>query len=180
MQGNPTRYTLIAIVLHWLIALLIALMFALGWYMTDLPEGPDRSWYFALHKSIGLSIFALVVVRLAWRVRHPPPPLPAHFARWRAATAHATHRLLYLLMFFQPISGYLSSSFSGYKTRFFGVPLPHWGWRDEALNELLSGIHEASSVLLITLILLHFTGALAHLFKPGDRTFGRMLPGNGK
>lgn len=177
MESNrPGRYTLTAIALHWLIALLVFGLFALGWYMVDLPRGPDRSSSFALHKSIGLSVFALALVRIIWRYFHRPPPYPAPTPAWRITVARSAHLLFYVLLFLQPISGYLSSSFSGYKTRVFGLALPHWGWRDPPLNELFTEIHVMSSVLFLILICMHVAGALSHLFDPNDGVFRRILP----
>ena len=161
--------------------ILIFIMFGLGWYMVDLPKGSDeRSWFFALHKSIGLTLALLVVFRTAWRLSHKSPDLPATIEVWKQKIAYVTHNLLYLLMFLQPVSGYISSSFSGYKTRFWGYPLPHWGWKDQALNELFTEIHEISSILLLVLIILHILGAVSHIAHSEQAIIYRMLPGKGK
>lgn len=170
------RYTSPAILLHWAIAALIFFQLGLGWYMNELPKGPDRSAFFALHKSVGLGIFLLAAVRLAWRATHSPPPLPATLPPWQRALASMNHRLLYALIFFQPVSGYLSSSFSGYTTSFFGLPLPHWGWKEPYWNELFSDLHEASAITLAVLVGIHALGAMSHAMKPGDPLFRRMLP----
>ncbi len=170
------RYALPAIFLHWLMAVLILAMFGIGWYMVDLPKGPDRHFYFSLHKSLGLTVAALALLRLLWRIGHPPPPLPEQVQQWKRTAAGATHVLLYIFMFLQPISGYLSTSFSGYKTKWWGIPLPHWGWKDPPLNELFTDIHVASSVFLIALILLHVSAALVHLLVERDGVFQRMWP----
>jgi len=177
MSSAPNdRYSFPAIVLHWLIALLILTQFGLGWYMVDLPKGPDRHFFFSLHKSIGLTVAALALLRLLWRMIHLPPPLPAHVPQWKRTAAGATHALLYIFMFLQPVSGYISSSFSGYKTRWFGIPLPQWGWKDPPLNELFTDVHVASSIILLSLIVLHITAALTHLLVEHDGVFQRMLP----
>lgn len=170
------RYSLVAIGLHWLIAALIFTLFGLGWYMGALPDGPERSWYIALHKSIGLTVFGLVVVRLIWRLTHRPPSLPRSVPPWERKAAVLNHYVLYAVMFIQPISGYLSSSFSGYKTRYFGIPLPHWGWKDETLNTFFNAIHIVDSYLLLTLVAIHMAAALRHLLVLRDRVFQRMLP----
>ncbi|MGH8563195.1 MAG: cytochrome b [Gammaproteobacteria bacterium] len=85
----PQEHTSFAVLMHWAVAVLVFLQLGLGWYMAGLPKGPDRSAYFALHKSIGLTIFSLAVLRLVWRATHPPPPLPASLpggkTSWRAA-----------------------------------------------------------------------------------------------
>jgi cytochrome b561 len=170
------RYTYTAIFLHWATAALVLSLFALGWYMVDLPRGPDRSFSFALHKSIGLTVFMLGLVRVVWRIRHRPPFYPSEMGGLRIALARAVHHMFYILLVLQPVSGYLSSSFSGYKTRFFGIALPHWGWRDSPLNELFTEIHVMCSLALAILIVAHILGALAHLTNHGDHVFRRMSP----
>lgn len=171
------RYDAVSMLLHWAMVVLILVLFGLGWYMVELPDGsPERTRFFALHKSIGLTTALVAVLRIAWRLRHPAPPLPGSVPAWQAALARVTHVLLYLLMVVQPLSGYLSSSFSGYKTRFWGVPLPHWGWHDPVVNQLFTDIHVASSVALLCLIALHVAGALVHALTPGQNVLWRMLP----
>ncbi len=170
------RYTLPAILFHWLIAALIILQLALGWYMEDLPKGALKSDTFALHKSVGITVFLLALMRLRWRLAHPPPPLPPSLAPWQRGLARGTHISLYVLMFLQPLSGYLSSSFSGYQTRWFGLPLPHWGWKEPVLNEILSEVHELSAIALVTLVIVHSAAALRHALTPADTILRRMLP----
>jgi len=173
---SEPRYRIPAIVMHWLMALVVLFMFGLGWWMVDLPQGAQRSYYFALHKSLGISLFLLLGARLAWRFKHRPPALPVHVAVWQQRLAGAVHAGLYVLLFLQPLSGYLSSSFSGYKTRLFTVPLPHWGWRDAPLNELFTEIHVVSAVLLAILVLSHLAGALSHVAAGQANLLKRMWP----
>lgn len=175
-HARTDRYGLVAIVLHWLIAALIFTLFGIGWYMGALPNGPERSWYIALHKSIGITVFGLAVSRLVWRLTHQPPPFPRSMPPWERKAALLNHYILYTVMFIQPISGYLSSSFSGYKTRYFGIPLPHWGWKDEILNLVFNAIHVTNSYILFALIVIHIMAALRHLMIKRDRVFQRMLP----
>lgn len=170
------KYSQPAVLLHWTIAVLIVVQFGLGWIMEELPEGPEKTSYFALHKSVGITIFFLAVLRLGWRVGHRPPALPSSMTPWERSLAGATHALLYVLIFLQPLSGYLSSSFSGYRTSFFGWPLPHWGWKDPVLNDFFSELHEANALLLLVVALTHIAGALRHALRPGDHVFRRMLP----
>ena len=176
VSERPARSTLMAITLHWVIAALVFALFVIGWSMVDLPRGPGRSASFALHKSLGLTVFALALVRIVWRYFHRPPPYPASMSFWRITAARSAHLLFYVVMFLQPVSGYLSSSFSGYKTKFYGVPLPHWGWRDPPLNEFFTEIHVMSSVLFVVLVGIHVLGALSHLLTRGDTLFRRILP----
>lgn len=159
--------------------LLIFTLFALGWYMSDLPKGSaERTWYFALHKSIGLTTALFALARLCWRLLHKPPELPLSVPKMQQLAASITHYMLYIFMFIQPISGYISSSFSGYSTKLWGIPLPDWGWKAPALNKLFTEIHEVSSVILLSFIVLHIGGALYHGLIKKDGIIRRMLPGS--
>lgn len=172
-----TRYDNVAIFLHWTIMLLILSLFGIGWYMVDTPDGSlIRTKLFALHKSIGLTVALLIICRIAWRITHVSPLLPDTVQPWQKKLASLTHFLLYCLMVVQPLSGYLSSSFSGYKTRIWGVPLPQWGWKEPVLNQLFTDIHVVSSVSLLCLIILHVCGAFSHLFSRHGNVLPRMLP----
>ena len=174
---KPEKYTGGAMIIHWLMVILIFTLFGLGWYMSDLPkDSPERTWFFALHKSVGLTTALMVVLRVIWRLTHIPPALPETMEYWKRRLAEATHHFLYVLMFLQPVSGYISSSFSGYSTKFWGIPLPDWGWKDQILNELFTDIHVASSVALLTLIVIHILGALHHGFTAEEGVVWRMLP----
>lgn len=177
-EKSPSRYDAISILLHWLMAALILVLFLLGWYMVDLPKGSDeRSYFFGLHKSIGLTVAALLVIRLAWRVRAVPIGPAPGLAPWQERLAAIAHRLLYALMILQPASGYISSSFAGYPTRFWGITLPQWAAKDPELNQFFTNVHEASSVALAALILLHVCGALWHLTGRHPSVLPRMWPG---
>ena len=176
MANATRRYTVFAIVLHWVIAVLVFCLFAIGWNMVDLRAGLDRSYYFALHKSFGLTVLGLAFVRVIWRFSHRPPPYHEALARWRITIARSVHLLFYILLFLQPVSGYLSSSFSGYATRVFGLQLPQWGWRDPPLNEFFTEIHVASSVLFVVLIGAHILGAISHAFARDDGVLRRIRP----
>jgi cytochrome b561 len=170
------RYTVPAIVLHWCSALLLFALLALGWYMADLPKGPDRAWLIGVHKSLGIIAFTVLVVRLGWRCTHRPPPLPETLPIWQRRLANGVHGLLYLMLLAQPLSGYLSASFSGYPMAIFGLQVYNWGWKDPALNELLSTVHETCSFVLAGLIGLHILAAVWHTARSGSGLVRRMLP----
>ncbi|MGH8653303.1 MAG: cytochrome b [Gammaproteobacteria bacterium] len=176
IHEKNTKYTGTAMALHWLMMLLIFTLIGLGWYMADLPKGEQRSDFFALHKSIGLTVFLLALLRLSWRLSHPPPRLPASLEPWRRRFAGVIHFAMYCCLFLQPLSGYLSSSFSGYATRYFGIPLPQWGWEDKFLNELFSSIHQASALTLCSLITIHVLAAMSHALPGQEPVLRRMLP----
>lgn len=176
LERGGERYHWIAILLHWGIAALIFGQFALGWYMVDLPKGsPERSWFFALHKSMGLTTAMLIAVRIAWRLTHPAPALPAFLPAWKIRAAAINHRLLYLCMVLMPLSGYLSSSFTKYPMKFFGLPFPKLGWEHELVNQVFTTIHVTTSYAFIVLIVLHVAAATQHLLRR-DGVFNRMLP----
>jgi len=116
---RPARY------LHWLLAVMLFGMLALGLYMQGLPLSPNKLKLYSWHKWAGVSIFILVIVRLCWRIIHRPPPLPDHMSPWLQRAARAGHATLYALMVLIPVSGWLMSSAKGIQTVWFGVlPLP--------------------------------------------------------
>jgi len=170
------RYNLVSIVLHWLMAVLILAMFGLGWYMSDLPDSPLKHILFTLHKSTGLSIFLILLFRIYWRLTHGKPPLPGTMPSWQRQLAGAVQFMLYAMLVVQPLTGYLSTSFSGYKTNFWGIPLPSWGWKAPALNQFFTDLHGISAATLFTLVVLHVCGALAHLVTGHVNVLPRMLP----
>jgi cytochrome b561 len=163
MPAGPIYYSKPALIIHWLSALLVVALIGVAWFMVELPKGPDRGYFFALHKSLGLSAFALLCLRIAWRIRRRPPDLPKDLPRWQRALAKIVHLGFYAVLIVQPISGYLSSGFSGYKTAWFGISLPHWGWPDAPLNELFTEIHVIGSIALVIFLALHIGGTVSHI-----------------
>jgi cytochrome b561 len=172
------RYDRIAMTLHWIIAVGVLAQIALGLWMIDIPKLPAgvRAYWFNLHKSIGMTLGVLIVVRLAWRMTHRPPPLPSTMPRWQVRAAGASHMLLYACMLTMPLAGYLGSVFSGYPIRYFGLVVPGWGWKDEALKDFFSTVHFIAALAFISLIKLHVLAALKHLLYDRDGVFHRMLP----
>ena len=172
-----THYTATAKALHWGIAVLIFGMLGLGFYMTGLDLSPTKLQLFSWHKWAGVTVFMLVVVRLAWRVGHKPPALPAHMPALERFAAHAGHHLLYVLMFAIPLSGWLMSSAKGFQTVWFGVlPIPDLLAKDKALGDLLQTVHLALNFTLIAVLVGHVGAALKHHFIDKDDVMTRMLP----
>jgi len=171
------KYTPTAIALHWLMALAIIGMFTLGFYMADLPLSPNKLKLFSWHKWAGISIFLLAIVRLGWRVAYRPPALPEHMGRAEQFVARAGHRLLYVLMFAIPLSGWLMSSAKGVQTVFFGVlPIPDLLEKNKELGDLLQTIHWGLNLLLAVTVIGHVAAALKHHFVDKDDVLIRMLP----
>jgi len=176
-MNAPNRYTLTAIRLHWLMAILLVGLFAVGLYMTGLKLSPQKLQLYSWHKWAGVTVFVLALVRLAWRIGHPPPADPAGMPRWQALAAHGVHHLLYLLMIAIPLSGWLMSSAKGFQTVWFGVlPLPDLLQKDKALGDLLQTVHQFLNYSLAALVLAHAGAALKHQFIDRDGVLARMLP----
>lgn len=173
---STDRYGRIAMALHWLLALLLPIQVALGWYMLSIEDQPGGEWYFVLHISVGLTIAALVALRLVRRIGHAPHPLPASMARWEVKSARASHLLLYLTMVLLPVTGYLGASVSGDPVSYFGLPLPGWSAKNDALKELFFGAHSVIAWMLVVLVAVHALGAVKHLVKDKDGVFWRMWP----
>jgi cytochrome b561 len=175
--SSSDRYDRVAVALHWVIAALVIGQFALGWWMQGIakqPPGP-RADAFNLHKSIGLTILALMAVRVLWRTGHRPPPLPP-LPAWQRRTAQLTHFGLYLLLILQPLTGYLGSVYSGYPVKFFGATLPTWGAPNAWQKDFFSAVHLGSSFALAGLALLHVAAAAKHALIDRDGLLSRMDP----
>jgi len=174
-------YTLTAMALHWLMAFAIIGMFVLGFYMVGLPLSPNKLTLFSWHKWAGVTIFLLAIVRLSWRIAHRPPALPEHMGRVEQRVATAGHRLIYVLMFAIPLSGWLMSSAKGVQTVYFGVlAIPDLLARNSRLGDVLLTVHLSLNLLLIVIIAGHAAAALKHHFIDRDDVLVRMLPGHGK
>lgn len=173
----PVRYTLTAIALHWLTALLIVAVFPLGVYMADLALSPLKLKLISYHKWLGVTVFLLLLLRLAWRASNVPPPLPDSMPLWQRQAANGLHLLLYLLLFAIPLSGWLMSSAKGFQTVYLGMlPLPDLIGKDKALGDQLRQVHETLNMTLLVLLLAHAGAALRHHFIERDGILARMLP----
>ncbi|WP_269495427.1 cytochrome b [Castellaniella sp. S9] len=180
MNPNP-RYTRTAIFLHWLVALGLVGTFSLGFYMEGLPLSPSKLKLYSWHKWAGMTLLALAVVRLAWRMSHPAPELPGTMSPMARLAAGVGHWLLYALMLAIPVSGWLMSSAQGFSVVWFGVvPLPDLVPRNAALGELLNGVHVTLNYLLLAAVAGHAGAALHHHFIKKDTVMARMLPFAGR
>ena len=174
---TPGRYTSTAVVLHWLLVLALLAQIGFGWFLGDVPRGtPERTIYVNLHKSTGMVIGVIILLRLYWRLTHPAPPLPLSMPRWERMAAHWSHVLLYVCMIVMPVSGYVASNFSKYGVNFFNsVKLPPWGVDDATVYGFFNGTHIVTSFIFVTLIAVHVLAALQHLVRR-DGVFSRMWP----
>ena len=153
---HPDSYTHTAIGLHWLVAIAIVTTFGVGFYMHGLPLTPLKLKIYSWHKWAGVTIFMLVLFRLAWRFTHRPPNPPAGMPGWQHALAEGVHRLIYILMIAIPLTGWLMSSAKGFQTVYFGIlPLPDLLAKNKELGNELAVVHTVLNFTLIGLVLGH-------------------------
>jgi cytochrome b561 len=181
LKNSPTRYGNVAMTLHWLIAIAIVTLLVVGKYMHGLPNSdPNKFALYQLHKSAGLTVLALTVLRIVWRVIGPVPGLPATMPTWERWSAHASHFALYALMLAIPLSGWAvaSTSSSGVPTIWFGLfEVPHLPVAaTEDAHEAAEEAHELLGNLMILLLLVHVAAALKHHYWDRDTVLRRMLP----
>lgn len=170
------RYDRGAIALHWITAALIVANLLLGLSMVPLPISPRKLHWYLWHKSIGLTIFALTSLRLAWRAIRPHPA-PVPMPQWQRRAAYASHALLYALLLAIPISGWVYSSATGVSVVYLGiVPLPDLVAKDKALGDALRIVHVALNSLLVAVVCLHIAAAIKHHLVDRDAVLTRMLP----
>lgn len=170
-------YTRVAIGLHWVIAATIVGTFALGVHMHELPLSPTKLRLYSYHKWIGVTIFALVLFRLLWRLGHRPPPPPLSMPAWQRRAAAVTHVLLYVLTLAIPVSGWLMSSASGFQVVYLGLlPIPDLLPKDKALADQLKDAHEFLNMFMLALVVLHAAAALKHHLLDRDDVLARIFP----
>jgi cytochrome b561 len=181
------RFSLTAIWLHWLIACLIVANTALALSANTWPDEWVRP-IIDTHKSVGVTVLGLVVMRILWRATHPPPPLPASYRRWERTASHGVHGLLYLLILALPLTGWMHDSAwkegPTHPVRLFWlVPWPRIALianlepaLKERMHDVLFSMHVACACALYALLTLHVAGALKHEFVDRERELARMWP----
>ena len=176
-RNSPLRYGSVAQSLHWLIVALLIVQVTLGEVADGLPNGLDKLAVLARHKSFGITILALAIARLCWRLFDPPPP-PPPMPRWQLLVARLNHWALYALLFLLPLSGWLMSSASNYPVSWFGlVQLPDLVSPDPDAKARFRELHHTLIDVLLVLVALHVAAALKHQFVNRDGLLWRMLPG---
>jgi cytochrome b561 len=176
-RTQPARYGAPAQFFHWLIAALIVTQFVLGRMQEHLPVGVRKLGILARHKSVGMTILMLAILRLAWRLWHPAPPLPSKMrplGRWAARASHVT---FYVLLFAMPLTGWMMSSAKNYSVSWFGLfTWPNLIGKNESAFNFLRSTHDVLSGVLFTIAVLHILAALKHHFWDRDDVLLRMLP----
>ena len=178
MSMNDARYDQGQIILHWLIAAMIFFMLGLGLWMVGLPKESElppgqesvRAFWFLLHKSMGITIAAFIILRVIWRLTHTAPPLPDSVPSWQQSLSGFVHFLLYGLMIAMPITGYLQSMYSKYDTKLWGVTLPRLAEGDAVARETFTDIHQALAYIFIAVLVLHVGAAMKHRLSGSEVT----------
>ncbi|CAA7614740.1 cytochrome b [Magnetospirillum sp. UT-4] len=172
----PARYPAAIIALHWLMAALIIVLWAVGLVMEELPKGDLRGQVFGMHKAFGVVVLALLAVRLSWRAATTAPELPGSMPPLEQAMARLGHLGLYVLMVALPVSGILMSQSGGRPVSVFGPVLPTLVAKDDALHEVFEAAHAIGGWLLAAVLVAHVVAALRHRFILRDDIMQRMLP----
>lgn len=176
-RNSGKTYGIIAQAFHWLVAVLVIVQLGLGVYAASLPVSLARLQWLARHKSLGLAILAVVLLRIAWRSMNRPPPLPGSMPEWERRAAVSMHWLLYLLLFLAPLTGWFYASAAGLSVNWFGLVLvPDLIAKDLGVAEVLKLTHRALVALLALLVVGHAGAALRHALWLRDGIAHRMLP----
>jgi cytochrome b561 len=171
------RYSAVSMLFHWTIAIAVIVNWRIA-EAAEHAEGPAKGAIFNNHKALGITILLLTLGRIAWRLSHPMPALPANYARWETVLARGTHMLFYILLIGLPLGGWIANSMAGRDIDFFSLftipPLPIG--ENKALGGAIFDAHAAGGTFLLALIALHVLGALKHTFIDRDGGIFRMLP----
>lgn len=178
IRNDAQRWGWISLGIHWLTVVIVLCLCAVGLLMDELANSPTKVQVYALHKSFGLTVLGLTVLRLLWRlVAGAPQPVPGT-PRWQARVAGATHGALYVILLAMPLSGWLFNSASGFPLKWFGqFSLPRLSGYDPDVKAFARDLHETLFLVLAAIVTLHALAALKHHYLDRDRTLARMLPG---
>ncbi|MGU3492466.1 cytochrome b [Xanthobacteraceae bacterium A53D] len=178
---TPPAYSRPARWIHWLTAVAVLIVIPAGIAMMNLPSGPAQDRMFDLHRSLGILILTLAVLRVAVRVAFGAPPRPPGIPDWQWRGASIVHHLLYVLIFVMPLLGWACSSAFGAKVSVFGLfTLPDLVPKNQDMSNLYGGIHAWLGFGMAALVVLHIGAGLYHGFVRRDGVLSRMLPGSGR
>jgi len=178
MSGRPQNYGTVAKSFHWLTAVAIITMFVIAEYMISLPPSLDKLEVYNLHKSIGVTILAVTLLRVVWRQLNPPPALPAGMKKWEQLAAHSGHILLYGLLFVIPVAGIVHSWAGNYPIVVFGLfTIPSPIEPNKALFEVMAATHLYAGWAMIATFVIHIGAVIKHHFVAKDDVLRRMTVG---
>lgn len=175
-RNTPETYGLVSKILHWLIAVMVLGMLIVGVSFNYLPENMVKM-LIPIHKSTGVTLLGLMVLRLLWRLTNPVPNLPTTMPRWQMITARAVHHLFYLLLIAMPITGIVMTLSGGHPLRFWSFGDIHLAFipLDKSLSYLMFNWHDYLAWTIFALFVLHTAAALKHHFWDKDDVLRRML-----
>lgn len=176
MRNGTNRFGLISKLLHWGMAVFLIAMLIFGTVLADMKPSLANLYLFGLHKSLGITVLALVMLRIGWTLfSRPPPPLGAEQSKTQARLARATHLGLYAVMIAMPLTGWIASSAAIFEIRFFDLfAIPSIAPTDAELEKRIFALHGILGTFFVALIGLHVAGALVRQFVKKDRTLARM------
>ena len=176
-RNSPHGYGAVAKFLHWSIVILIIAQYVIIESTEEMADGPGKLETIGLHKSLGMLVFGLALVRIVWKLASGGKPEPVPMPRPQRIAAAAGHGLLYLLILAQPLTGWLMSSYGGYPTSFFGwFDFPMLVGENHDTHEVFEEVHEALFFTMVAVAVLHALAALYHHFVMKDHSLRRMLP----
>lgn len=177
LRGTQTDWSTVVKLFHWAMALLVIGMMILGWTAKGWPLSPTKIKLFFWHKSFGIMILGLVLLRLLWRMQDSAPSLPAAMPRIECALARISHAMLYTLMVIMPVSGWVVNSAGKFPFKVFGVwRLPQLVAPEKAMEELAKDVHLTLFWVFAVVLLIHVAAALRHHYVLRNTVLLRMLP----
>lgn len=176
-RNSSARWGHVSQFLHWLIVVLIIVQVILANIAEDLPLGMKKLAMYARHKSVGITILGLVIIRLLWRWANPTPLLPGTLKPYERVLAGLTHAGLYLILFAMPLTGWMMTSARGFPASWFGFfQLPDFVPKNDALYNAMKETHDTLALALYAIVFLHVAASLKHHFLLKDDVLRRMLP----
>lgn len=177
IRNTTERFGLMAKTLHWLTLALLIGAFTLAISMVNMPLSPRKLEFYSWHKWVGVTIFLVAVLRLAWRLCNPVPAQPAGTSRWQRRLAGVSHTALYAILIVMPVSGWIMSSALNLPVVYLGlIPIPSPFGVDRALGETMKIMHLSLAVALLALVAVHVLAAFYHHLALRDDVLRRMLP----
>jgi cytochrome b561 len=176
-MNGPETFGWVSRLIHWAMAAGVLGMLALGTLITRMEPSLDTLWLYGFHKSVGLVLLVLVLVRIVWHRVSPPPAPIGGVAVWQMRLARGAHGGLYLLLIAVPVTGWVGSAATGIDVLWFGVTLPRIAPVSELWAEVAFALHAGLTKALAALVVLHVAGALWRAFGHGDGTLRRMVTG---
>lgn len=178
IRNSSERWGWVSITIHWLTVLMVLSLVVVGLLMQEMANSPSKIEVYALHKSFGLTVLALTVLRLLWRLVAGTPAAVPGMPRWQHLAAQASHAALYVILLAMPLSGWLYNSASGFPLKWFGLfSLPKLSAYDADVKAFALAMHEWLFIALAVIVLVHALAALKHHYFDRDATLARMLPG---